>query len=87
MAFSLSSFEIGKPLAVLLLLCFLQTFSVVLIPISETITNIPLPIYHQQLNSMDGGDFISGEKRARRAGGDECEWNEVESTVRKREEG
>lgn len=55
--------------------------------ISETITNILLPIYHQQLNGTDARYFISREERARKAGGDECERNEVESTVRKREEG
>lgn len=82
MASSLSSFQIGK---LSLPFSFLQMITVV--PISETITNILLPIHHQQLNSMDGGYFISREERARRAGGNECEQNEVESTVRKREEG
>ncbi|CAB1429643.1 unnamed protein product [Pleuronectes platessa] len=45
------------------------SISVGLSPISETITNIPLPIYHQQLNSMDAGYFISSERRSGASGG------------------
>lgn len=75
-------------------LSFLQTISLHPASINETIADIPLPIYPFTIKHGDSENEIEERRRARgvredserRARGRERERNEVESTLRKREE-